>query len=452
VNSLVLQLNRSKLAKVKPTPFLDDEKQKSFKTFVALTPDKSGLSEGNCQTFLSFLMCLPATYKYDKFPKLDPLLFADPRMVKNLLNGDKPTSNGSIELSAVSATGRKTVRKREPLSEDEAVATVFSIWFTVFTTVVTALKKPKYLPNAFAVCAIPYVLFLIIFVQVLRKMMSSEIPIEMVIWRQLINTCGACKVPDQALRVLQAMQEAGVVADGPTYSALLKVFSQNGDLHRAYQALGNLPKEFLETKLDEDPGLETVGADAYGGMINLNSCVGQFEKSFPGITVSILEPCPSCDQKWADADIRKAWDKSTTDSSITCRECDSRFMPRFAVKFISPTVDEKHTIWCEYLSPLVLHREITKLLQQIDGNYISSSDFHRNSPTIFWNTVWHFSNLRLPVWFMIPWLKGAKSDNPKLKHRRNSVSATSMLKKYMVYNDPSISPRPASVSTSTSPS
>jgi len=39
-------MNRSKLSKIKPTPFLDDEKQKSFKTFVALTPDKSGLLEG----------------------------------------------------------------------------------------------------------------------------------------------------------------------------------------------------------------------------------------------------------------------------------------------------------------------------------------------------------------------------------------------------------------------
>jgi len=69
------------------------------------------------------------------------------------LHADKaPSANGNPEMSAMSMTsGRRTGRKHEPLTEDDAVSAVFTTWFTLFTTVVTAIKKPKFLPNAFAV-------------------------------------------------------------------------------------------------------------------------------------------------------------------------------------------------------------------------------------------------------------------------------------------------------------
>ncbi len=165
-------------------------------------------------------------------------------------------------------------------------------------------------------------------------MMTCEIVPDQEVFRNLIETCGKCKVPDQALRVIHAMQEFGVVADPATYSSLLRVFAENGDVKRAYGALGHIHAAFLDSKEEVDPALESDSADAYGGVIHLKSCIMQFEKSYPGFTIS-LPNCQICLKPVEDAKIRQLWSMSTKDSSVECPLCQNKFSPQLEVRPIS---------------------------------------------------------------------------------------------------------------------
>ena len=54
-------------------------------------------------------------------------------------------------------------------------------------------------------------------------------------------------------------------------------------------------------------------------------------------------------------------------------------------------------IQCEYLSPLVLRKEVTRIIDAYGIGHIASHSFKRNSPTIFWNLIWHLTNQQLSV-------------------------------------------------------
>lgn len=59
------------------------------------------------------------------------------------------------------------------------------------------------------------------------------------------------------------------------------------------------------------------------------------------------------------------------------------------------TNDDK--VFCEYLSPRVLEKELNALMDTASPNYLTSREFRTKSPTLFWNLVWHLSNYSLPL-------------------------------------------------------
>lgn len=74
--SIVEKHNRSKFAKKRPTPFLDQNLSETT-TFVAPCPDQTQLPAGD------------VPYRYPFWPsKLDPSLFNEPRITKSLLKSD----------------------------------------------------------------------------------------------------------------------------------------------------------------------------------------------------------------------------------------------------------------------------------------------------------------------------------------------------------------------------
>lgn len=381
--AIVAKLNRSLLSRTKPTPFLEDSSQNPAQLYICPPPDKNSLKK--------------STFCYETWPLFDASLFIKPRAVKHFVFKSKfadmksRTQKFSMSRKFLSPI---STSDRDPLSPEEAVAKVFAIWFCLFSSVISSTREGQYLSHAF---------------RILRRMKKLEITPEAVIWTSLIEACGFCKVPEQALKVLEAMQDFNVIADASSYSSLLKVFSQNGDLHRAYQALGA-----SSSAIDESVGIETdrksnvsfsLGNSLlYGNVVNMKTCSDEFTRTFPGVTISTTETCPTCENLVADEYQRIGWSRDPNDYTTRCNSCKSRFVGRFTLQYFLHSSSEKKMICCEYLSPMVLQKEIDTLLKRVDGKYLSSSDFHRNSPSIFWNIAWHFSNVQLPVGFLLPWL------------------------------------------------
>ena len=54
----------------------------------------------------------------------------------------------------------------------------------------------------------------------------------------------------------------------------------------------------------------------------------------------------------------------------------------------SPPPQRNPPIYCEYLSPRVLKKEVMHLLEVKSARYFTSRDFRKNSPVLFWNLMW----------------------------------------------------------------
>jgi hypothetical protein len=67
--------------------------------------------------------------------------------------------------------------------------------------------------------------------------------------------------------------------------------------------------------------------------------------------------------------------------------------------FVRPkgSSDPNAVVICEYLSPLVLKKEVDTILLNKSGDFLASKQFRRTSPACFWNLAWHLSNLGLPL-------------------------------------------------------
>lgn len=71
---------------------------------------------------------------------------------------------------------------------------------------------------------------------------------------------------------------------------------------------------------------------------------------------------------------------------------------------VTPTVEyalgDEPTISCEYLSPLVLRKELERAIDQEGGAYLADPHLSERSPTLFWNLHWHFCVQHLPTDFL----------------------------------------------------
>jgi hypothetical protein len=288
---IIAKLNRSILVKAKPTPFLDDHKHKNYKIIDARLPDKRNLPK--------------SSFEYEIFPSFKKELFGEisyAQKKRSVKIHQATRSQNPRFSSSLSFKRDGLLRKDSSIPEHAAVSLVFFIWFKVFCSIISYSKLSNYLSDAF---------------NVLRRMMTCEIIPDQEVFRDLIETCGKCKAPDQALRVIHAMKEFGVV-----------------DVKRAYGALGHIDSGFLDSKEEADPALESDSADAYGGVIHLKACIMQFEKSYPGYTIN-LPPCQICTQHIDDLVIRQSWTMSTKDSSIDCLHCQNKFSPQLEVRPIA---------------------------------------------------------------------------------------------------------------------
>jgi hypothetical protein len=76
---------------------------------------------------------------------------------------------------------------------------------------------------------------------------------------------------------------------------------------------------------------------------------------------------------------------------------------------------------CAYLSPPHLLQEMEEFFSESEVENLVSHEFRTEHPSLFWNLIWHFSNLRLPTGAVAPWLD---DHNRRSKARKGSFSVS----------------------------
>ena len=127
----------------------------------------------------------------------------------------------------------------------------------------------------------------------------------------------------------------------------------------------------------------------------------------PGIKIDLNNPagtfCPSttCGKDLNIIDLYEEWDTDPNQYKVSCRYCNTEFVPRFTVlcDFMSDIKngDENDRIlWCELLSPWVLAKEIKTILIEDGIKTFLKPSFRVSHHVIFWNMILAFRLYGLP--------------------------------------------------------
>ena len=122
------------------------------------------------------------------------------------------------------------------------------------------------------------------------------------------------------------------------------------------------------------------------------------------------EACPSCAATLSEDDIVAGWQPCEfRDYHTTCPTCNHKFVPHFIVKSSSPSFVGSQglgtPLYCEYLSPWVLRKELDHIINDGEGvQSMLSPEFRSGTDiraTLWWNLVVAFNRYRLPVSFLL---------------------------------------------------
>jgi len=141
--------------------------------------------------------------------------------------------------------------------------------------------------------------------------------------------------------------------------------------------------------------------------------VGQsiLEGLYPYLIIDTnIDTCPQCASSLSEHDIVMGWNPcNVVDYTVACPQCGKRFVPHFSVQSQSHTFvgsqGKQTPLYCEFLSPWVLRKELTNILNGPDGiESILKPDWRRNADinaTLWWNLILTFSRYRLPITFLL---------------------------------------------------
>ena len=203
-----------------------------------------------------------------------------------------------------------------------------------------------------------------------------------------------------------------------------------------------------------------------------------FAAAFPHLSIDTTDRCPECKRELSDREIRAGWTERNTDYTTACPKCGERFAAQFVISNnpkaasalqpleqppvpSSPSSEhagsseaeqfawqsykqaqqyrqlssayyssaaERFPLTVPYLPPRVLHKELTRVIEQHGVGYIVHAGFRLHSTALYWNTVWHLLCVQLPVHFML-W--EMSSDAQQLKQARSEQRECVHVGRYM---------------------
>lgn len=136
----------------------------------------------------------------------------------------------------------------------------------------------------------------------------------------------------------------------------------------------------------------------------------KFQKEFPDLSMDLSndfgtkcpnENCPS-HRCLSIGEIYQGWSTSAGDLNkytTTCVHCGKEFIPRFNLSFDN---SNRESVWIEFLSPWVLHKELVNIVLEDGISTLLSRRFRNDEKSaIFWNALIAFRLRGLPISFLI---------------------------------------------------
>jgi hypothetical protein len=134
------------------------------------------------------------------------------------------------------------------------------------------------------------------------------------------------------------------------------------------------------------------------------------ESLYPGIVMDTeSDACPKCSKTVTEDQIIIGWAPCATQEYETqCPSCKHKFVPKFCITCKSPTFEGSQgkgsPLYCDYLSPWVLLREMKGILSKAGIETVLDERFRSGSginATLWWNMVITFRRYKLPYIFLL---------------------------------------------------
>ncbi len=122
------------------------------------------------------------------------------------------------------------------------------------------------------------------------------------------------------------------------------------------------------------------------------------------------DSCPHCSNLMRIGSIVDGWQpRAFQDFTTCCPQCNHRFVPRFSVSCSAPTFEGSQGVgtplYCEFLSPWVLRRELSHVIESERGiDLLLDPEWRKGTQvgaTIWWNLIALFKHYKLPFSFLL---------------------------------------------------
>jgi hypothetical protein len=191
-----------------------------------------------------------------------------------------------------------------------------------------------------------------------------------------------------------------------------KVMPQLRDRWSANAMEGFVPK--LHWNANELQKSLAVGSTPFAASRKLRRQVTlgetKFQREFPNLSMDLSNEfgtkCPNrnclSNRCLSIGEIYQGWGANAGDLNkytTTCVHCGKEFIPRFNLSFGDV---KQETVWIEFLSPWVLHKELVNIVLDDGISTLLSRRFRVDEKsTVFWNALIAFRLRGLPISFLI---------------------------------------------------
>jgi hypothetical protein len=134
------------------------------------------------------------------------------------------------------------------------------------------------------------------------------------------------------------------------------------------------------------------------------------ESLYPGIVMDTEnDACPKCAKTLSEDQIITGWVPcASNDYETMCPSCKHKFVPKFSITCNSSDFEGSQgkgsPLYCDYLSPWVLLREMKGILSKAGIETVLDERFRSGSganATLWWNMVITFRRYKLPYIFLL---------------------------------------------------
>lgn len=120
------------------------------------------------------------------------------------------------------------------------------------------------------------------------------------------------------------------------------------------------------------------------------------------IKLTTCGKCDDCQSVMSDEEIMERWSHNESDLNTTCVSCRAKIVPLMTIQVkdcrFTPDVPEpERDFTVQYLSPIVLRKELESVFESSGDNCPASCHFIDEHPIIFWNLLWYFKRIDMPT-------------------------------------------------------